>query len=96
MQRRPFHFVDKGQMATIGRSKAVLEIGDFKLNGWFAWVAWLTVHIYYLTGFKNRLFVVFQWAISYLTYRRGARLIVGHDWRITHSAHADQANKPDV
>jgi NADH dehydrogenase len=79
--RKPFHFVDKGQMATIGRSKAVLEIGSFKLNGWLAWVAWLIIHIYYLTGFKNRLLVVLQWAWSYLTFGRGARLIVGRDWR---------------
>src|SRR5205807_6055855 len=59
--RRPFHFIDKGQMATIGRSKAIVEIGAFKLGGWIAGVAWLTVHIYYLTGFKNRLLVVVQW-----------------------------------
>jgi len=75
--RRPFHFVDKGQMATIGRSRAVLEIGKLKLGGWLAWVTWLIVHIYYLTGFKNRLLVVLQWAWSYLTFGRGARLIVG-------------------
>jgi NADH dehydrogenase len=79
--RRPFWFVDKGQMATIGRSKAVLQIGNLQLNGWFAWVTWLAVHIYYLTGFKNRLLVVLQWAWSYLTFGRGARLIVGKDWR---------------
>jgi len=75
--RSPFHFVDKGQMATIGRSRAVLEMGSLKLGGWFAWMAWLVVHIYYLTGFKNRLIVVLQWAWSYLTFSRGARLIVG-------------------
>jgi NADH dehydrogenase len=75
--RRPFHFVDKGQMATIGRSRAILEIGSFKLGGWLAWVTWLVVHIYYLTGFKNRLLVVLQWAWSYITFGRGARLIVG-------------------
>lgn len=75
--RRDFHFVDKGQMATIGRSRAVLEMGSLKLSGWFAWMAWLVVHIYYLTGFKNRLLVVLQWAWSYLTFGRGARLIVG-------------------
>jgi NADH dehydrogenase len=75
--RRPFHFVDKGQMATIGRSRAVLEIGTIKLAGWIAWVTWLIVHIYYLTGFKNRLLVVLQWAWSYITFGRGARLIVG-------------------
>ncbi len=80
--RTQFRFVDKGQMATIGRSRAIVEIGRFKIAGWFAWVTWLFVHIYYLTGFKNRLFVVLQWAWSYLTFRRGARLIVGKEWRL--------------
>lgn len=80
--RRPFRFVDKGQMATIGRSRAVVEIGCWKLSGFFAWVLWLFVHIYYLTGFKNRLLVVLQWAWSYWTFRRGARLIVSKEWRL--------------
>ena len=71
-------------MATIGRSQAVAEIGWLRFHGFPAWLVWLVVHIYYLTGFKNRFFVVVQWAISYLTYRRGARLIVGKDWHITH------------
>ena len=75
--RRPFHFADKGQMATIGRSRAIVEIGSLRMSGWPAWVLWLAVHIYYLTGFKNRLLVVLQWAWSYITFRRGARLIVG-------------------
>jgi NADH dehydrogenase len=75
--RHPFHFVDKGQMATIGRKRAVLEIGSIRLSGWIAWVAWLVVHIYYLTGFRNRLLVVLQWAWSYMTWGRGARLIMG-------------------
>ena len=74
--REPFHFVDKGQMATIGRSRAITEIGRIKLSGFPAWLMWLGVHIYYLAGFKNRLFVVLQWAWSYLTFSRGARLIV--------------------
>jgi NADH dehydrogenase len=77
--RKPFHFFDKGQMATIGRSRAIVEIGSMKLSGWFAWITWLVVHIYYLTGFKNRLLVVLQWAWSYITFGRGARLIVGGD-----------------
>lgn len=80
--RQPFHFVDKGQMATIGRSRAIVEIGRFRLAGFPAWLLWLAVHIYYLTGFKNRLLVVLQWAWSYLSFRRGARLIVGKEWRI--------------
>jgi len=79
--RKPFHFTDKGQMATIGRSRAVVEIGRFKLAGFFAWVMWLVVHIYFLTGFKNRLLVVTNWAWSYLSFRRGARLIVTKEWR---------------
>ncbi|MFT5125722.1 MAG: NADH dehydrogenase [Kiritimatiellia bacterium] len=81
--REAFHYRDKGQMATIGRSKAVLEMGKLKLTGWLAWMAWLLVHIYYLSGFKNRLFVLMQWAWSYWTYRKGARLIVDYRaWRL--------------
>jgi NADH dehydrogenase len=77
----PFHFVDKGQMATIGRSRAIIEIGRLRMAGFAAWLLWLVVHIYYLTGFKNRLLVVLQWAWSYLSFRRGARLIVNKEWR---------------
>ncbi|MGE3317184.1 MAG: NAD(P)/FAD-dependent oxidoreductase [Planctomycetaceae bacterium] len=79
--RGQFEYFDKGQMATIGRSRAIAEVGNYKFRGWFAWLTWLVVHVYYLTGFKNRFFVVVQWAISYLTYRRGARLIVNKEWR---------------
>lgn len=79
--RRPFHYVDKGQMATIGRSRAVLEKGRLRFAGLPAWIAWLAIHIYYLTGFRNRLLVVLQWAWSYCTFGRGARLIVGREWR---------------
>jgi NADH dehydrogenase len=79
--RQPFRFVDKGQMATIGRSRAIVEIGRLKMAGFVAWLLWLIVHIYYLTGFKNRLLVVLQWAWSYLSFRRGARLIVNKEWR---------------
>ena len=92
--RVPFHYLNKGQMATIGRSRAVAEMGKLRLGGFLAWLAWLVVHIYYLTGFKNRFFVVVQWAISYLTYRRGARLIVSTDWRITQSAPKDDKSRP--
>jgi NADH:ubiquinone reductase (H+-translocating) len=93
--RSEFHYRNKGQMATIGRSKAVAEMGKFKLGGFSAWVAWLVVHIYYLTGFKNRFFVVVQWALSYLTYRRGARLIVSKDWKTCQSDSAhENANSP--
>ena len=79
--REAFRFVDKGQMATIGRSRAIVEIGRLRFSGWFAWVTWLVVHVYFLVGFKNRLLVVLHWAWSYLTFRRGARLIVEREWR---------------
>jgi NADH:ubiquinone reductase (H+-translocating) len=92
--RSKFHYVDKGQLAAIGRSRAVADIWKLHFGGLVAWLVWLFVHIYYLTGFKNRLFVMFQWAISYLTYSRGARLIVGHDWRITHKPHVDGQRQP--
>jgi NADH:ubiquinone reductase (H+-translocating) len=80
--RKPFRFVNKGQMATIGRSRAIVEIGRLKIAGFPAWLLWLVVHIYYLTGFKIRLLVVLQWAWSYLTFRRGTRLIVNKEWRL--------------
>lgn len=79
--REAFRFVDKGQMATIGRSRAIVEIGRLRFSGWFAWVTWLVVHVYFLVGFKNRLLVVLHWAWSYVTFRRGARLIVEREWR---------------
>ena len=76
-----FKYWDKGQMATIGRSRAVMEMQRFRLAGMFAWLGWLLVHIYYLSGFKNRIFVLFSWAWSYLRFARGARLIVQKNWR---------------
>ena len=77
----PFRYVDKGQMATIGRRKAVAEFRKIRFSGFVAWAGWLFVHIFYLIGFKNRLFVFMQWAWSYLTFKRGARLIVDKEWR---------------
>lgn len=88
--RRTFKFVDKGQMATIGRSRAIVEIGKLRFAGWFAWLTWLVVHIYFLTGFKNRFFVVLNWAWSYLTFRRGARLIVERQWQLGKPPAADE------
>ena len=79
--RGDFKYVDKGQMATIGRSRAIAEVGKFRFAGFFAWLVWLIVHIFFLTGFRNRLFVVLSWAWSFVTFRRGARLIVEKDWR---------------
>lgn len=79
--RKPFRYKDKGQMATIGRNKAIVEIGNFKFFGSFAWFTWLLVHIYYLTTFKHRVFVLLQWGWSYFTFGHGARLIVNKEWR---------------
>ena len=75
--RRDFVYNDKGSLATIGRAAAVAQFGKFQLSGYFAWLAWLFVHIFFLIGFRNRLLVMIQWAWSYLTYERGARLITG-------------------
>jgi len=76
----PFHYVDKGQMATVGRKRAVFEYGPVRFGGFWAWVAWLFIHIFYLIGFKNRLLVLIQWAWSYMTFKRGARLILDKEW----------------
>ncbi len=81
--RPPFRYVDKGQMATIGRKRAVVQFGRLRFGGFLAWLAWLTIHIFYLIGFKNRFFVLWQWTWSYLTFQRGARLIVDKEWRVT-------------
>jgi NADH:quinone reductase (non-electrogenic) len=79
--RGSFHYVDRGTLATIGRSRAVGEIRGWRVHGMLAWLVWLFVHVYYLVGFRNRAIVVFQWAWSYFRFRRGARLIVGKEWR---------------
>lgn len=73
--REPFHYKDKGMLATIGRAAAVAHIGKAKYSGFLAWMSWLFVHVLFLIGFRNRLLVMIQWAWSYVTYDRGARLI---------------------
>ena len=75
MPRPTFKYWDKGTMATIGRSAAVAWVGRFKFSGWFAWLAWLFIHLIFLIGFRNRLAVLFQWAYSYFSYKRSARII---------------------
>src|SRR5262249_10408824 len=72
-----FRYFDKGSMATIGRKAAIAELGKLHLSGFMAWMAWLMVHIFFLIGFRNRFAVIFNWAWSYFTYQRGARLITG-------------------
>jgi NADH dehydrogenase len=73
----PFRYHDKGTLATIGRSAAVADLGKIKLSGPVAWLAWLFIHILFLIGFRNRILVLIQWAWSYISYDRGARLITG-------------------
>lgn len=75
--RRAFVYVDKGNMATIGRSAAVAQIGKVHFSGYPAWLAWLALHLVFLIGFRNRLSVLLQWTYSYFTYKRGARIITG-------------------
>lgn len=73
--RPPFAYWDKGSMATIGRKRAVTQVGKIKLTGFIAWVAWLFVHVWYLIDFDRKLIVLLQWAWAYFTHRRRARLI---------------------
>jgi NADH dehydrogenase len=73
--RRRFEYRDRGQLATIGRRKAVAQFGRRFVTGLPAWLLWLFVHVLYLAGFRNRLTVLIEWAYAYLTYKRGARLI---------------------
>jgi NADH:ubiquinone reductase (H+-translocating) len=77
-QPRPFHYTDKGNLATIGRARAVADIKGLRLSGLIAWDTWLVVHLWYLIGFQNRVLVVIRWAVSFFTHGRGARLIA-HD-----------------
>lgn len=75
--RPKFHYRDKGSLATIGRARGVADFGWVRFGGFFAWSAWLAIHIFYLIGFRNRVFVLAGWAWHYLTFRRGARIITG-------------------
>jgi NADH dehydrogenase len=72
-----FHYFDKGSLATIGRSAGIAQFGKIHISGFVAWLTWLFVHIFFLIGFRNRVLVLIQWAWSYFTYERGARLITG-------------------
>jgi NADH dehydrogenase len=76
-----FRYVDKGSLATIGRRAAVADVKGLHLRGFVAWVAWLGIHILFLIGFRNRIVVMLEWTLAYLTYRRSARLILGRGSR---------------
>jgi NADH dehydrogenase len=79
-KRTPFHYRDKGQLAVIGRARAVADLGRIQATGFIAWQLWIWVHIFFLIGFRNRVIVFFEWAWSYFTFQRGARVITGI-WR---------------
>ena len=96
--RPSFHYRNKGELATIGRSSGVGVIGRLELSGWVAWMAWWSVHIFFLIDFRSRLLVLINWAWSYLTFRRGARLITG-PWsprRRTSGAGAEDGDRETV
>lgn len=73
----PFRYRDAGSLATIGRKRAVAQLGRLKLSGFMAWLLWSLVHVYFLIGFRNRLLVAMNWCWSYITFQRGTRLITG-------------------
>lgn len=75
--RQNFRYRDRGNLATIGRAAAVADFGRMRISGLIAWRAWLTIHIFWLIGFRNRLLVFIQWTWAYITYQRGTRLITG-------------------
>jgi len=75
---QPFRYINFGNVATIGRGSAVVDIGPFRVSGWFAWLFWLFLHIFWLIGFRNRIAVLSEWAWSYVTFQRRIRLITGN------------------
>jgi NADH dehydrogenase len=98
--RKPFHYFDKGSLATIGRAAAVAQFGKIHISGFSAWLAWLFVHIFFLIGFRNRVLVFIQWAWSYFTYERGARLITGSatlpGWTDQHGGNSGPAETEEI
>ncbi|RKS55665.1 MULTISPECIES: NAD(P)/FAD-dependent oxidoreductase [Flavobacteriaceae] len=72
----PFEYKDKGSLATVGKRRAVADLGKFKFAGYFAWLLWSIVHLLSISGFRNRLMVGFNWAVSYFTYEKSNRLII--------------------
>ncbi|MEJ5305757.1 MAG: NAD(P)/FAD-dependent oxidoreductase [Ignavibacteria bacterium] len=74
---KPYKYFNKGSLATIGKAKAVADFGWLRFSGFFAWLLWVFVHIFFLIGFKNRFIVMIEWIFAYFTYQKSARLIVG-------------------
>ncbi|MCP3921502.1 MAG: NAD(P)/FAD-dependent oxidoreductase [Desulfobacterales bacterium] len=81
LSRKKFKYRNKGAMATIGKSKAIADFGFLKFQGFTAWFLWLFVHIYFITGFNNRFFIFIKWCTSYITNKKGARIILNNSWR---------------
>jgi NADH dehydrogenase len=81
-KRKDFKYLDKGQMATIGKHKAIAQVGKIQISGYIAWFAWLFIHILYLIDFRNRISVLFEWGWSYLFSKRGSRLITRREWKL--------------
>jgi NADH dehydrogenase len=73
---KPFRYRNKGEMATIGRNKAVVDLPKYSFGGFFAWFIWMFVHLMSLVGFRNRVIVFFNWVYNYINYDKAARLIV--------------------
>jgi NADH dehydrogenase len=73
---KSFEYKDKGSLATVGKRKAVADLGKFKFAGYFAWLLWSIVHLLSISGFRNRLMVGFNWAVSYFTYEKSNRVII--------------------
>jgi NADH dehydrogenase len=88
--REQFEYLDKGNLATIGRSHAIADFpGKIHISGYIAWLSWLFIHLFFLIGFRNRFFVMIEWAWAYITYNHGARLITGVDMR-------EQVERPKI
>ena len=81
--RRDFRYRDRGSLATIGRAAGVAQFGKFQLSGYWAWLAWLFIHIFFLIGLRNRLFVFLSWLWTFFSQRRAAQLITGSDQNAT-------------
>lgn len=80
--RKRFNYFNKGQMATIGRSKAIADLGLFRMEGSLAWLTWLFVHIYFIVGFNNRLSIFSKWVFAYISNKKGARILLNNSWRL--------------